>query len=104
MFASPWDGNVGGILAVDAFGTFDLNGQAMSVNEVGFRGGFGLRNNNIQAQEGFAAKTNVYSMNSSGTVLVNSDNTPQSITTSNTLGSGKGKALLVRLDLWRQKL
>ena len=93
MFASPWDGNVGGILAVDAFGTFDLNGQAMSVNEVGFRGGFGLRNNNIQAQEGFAAKTNVYSMNSSGTVLVNSDNTPQSITTSNTLGSGKGEGV-----------
>jgi uncharacterized repeat protein (TIGR01451 family) len=93
MFATPWDGNVGGILAVDAFGTFDLNGQRLSVNEAGFRGGFGLKNPNIQAQEGFAAKTNVYGMNATGDVIRNTDNSPTSIVTVNTLGSGKGEGV-----------
>jgi uncharacterized repeat protein (TIGR01451 family) len=93
MFAEPWDGNVGGILAIDAFGTFDLNGQRLSVNEAGFRGGFGLKNSNIQAQEGFVGKTNVYTMNTAGDVLRNSDSSPQSIVTLNTLGSGKGEGV-----------
>jgi uncharacterized repeat protein (TIGR01451 family) len=94
MFATPWDGNVGGILAVDAFGTFDLNGQRISVNEAGFRGGFGLKNPNIQAQEGFAAKTNVYGLNALGTAIdINTDNSPKSIVTANTLGSGKGEGV-----------
>jgi uncharacterized repeat protein (TIGR01451 family) len=93
MFASPWDGNVGGILAVDTFGNFDLNGQRLSVNEAGFRGGFGLKNGNIAAQEGFVANTNVYGMDSSGNILINSDNSPQSIVTQNTLGSGKGEGV-----------
>jgi uncharacterized repeat protein (TIGR01451 family) len=93
MYASPWDGNVGGILAVDAFGTFDLNGQRLSVNEAGFRGGFGLKNPNIQANEGFGAKTNVYGMNSLGNIIINSDNSPTTTTTVNTLGSGKGEGV-----------
>jgi uncharacterized repeat protein (TIGR01451 family) len=93
MFASPWDGNVGGILAVDAFGTFDLNGQRLSVNEAGFRGGFGLKNSNINAQEGFVGKTNVYSMNSAGEVIRNADSSPTTIATLNTLGSGKGEGV-----------
>jgi Domain of unknown function DUF11 len=93
MFAEPWDGNVGGILAVDAFGTFDLNGQRLSVNEAGFRGGFGLKNGNIQAQEGFVAKTNVYGANALGDIDINADNSPKSIVTQNTLGSGKGEGV-----------
>jgi uncharacterized repeat protein (TIGR01451 family) len=91
MFASPWDGNVGGILAVDAFGTFDLNGQRISVNEAGFRGGFGLKNTNIPAQEGFVAKTNVYGVDTSGNIIINTDNSPATTVTMNTLGSGKGE-------------
>jgi uncharacterized repeat protein (TIGR01451 family) len=93
MFASPWDGNVGGILAVDAFGTFDLNGQRLSVNEAGFRGGFGLKNSNINAQEGFVAKTNVYGMDTAGNVIRNTDSSPTTIVTLNTLGSGKGEGV-----------
>ncbi|WP_310418264.1 hypothetical protein [Chamaesiphon sp. OTE_8_metabat_110] len=94
MFASPWDGNVGGILAVDTFGTFDLNGQRLSVNEAGFRGGFGLKNNYlIAAQEGFVARTNVYGMDSSQNVLLNSDKSPTTVTTQRTLGSGKGEGV-----------
>jgi uncharacterized repeat protein (TIGR01451 family) len=94
MFASPWDGNVGGILAVDTFGTFDLNGQRLSVNEAGFRGGFGLKNNYlIAAQEGFVASTNVYEMDSSQNVLLNTDNSPTRVATQRTLGSGKGEGV-----------
>ena len=69
MFASPWDGNVGGILAVDTFGTFDLNGQRLSVNEAGFRGGFGPKNSYKAAATGFMAQT------------------------ASSLGSGKGEGL-----------
>ncbi len=94
MFAEPWDGAVGGILAADTFGTFDLNGQRLSVNEAGFRGGFGLKNDYlISAQEGFVAKTNVYGMDSLQNVLLNSDNSPQTTPTKNTLGSGKGEGV-----------
>jgi uncharacterized repeat protein (TIGR01451 family) len=93
MFASPWDGNVGGILAVDAFGTFDLNGQRISVNEAGFRGGFGLKNVDTPAQEGFVAKTNVYGMDTLGNIILNSDKSPQTTTTTNTFGSGKGEGV-----------
>jgi uncharacterized repeat protein (TIGR01451 family) len=58
MFATPWDGNVGGILAIDTFGTFDLNGQRLSVNEAGFRGGYGPKNNYQAARTDFVAQTN----------------------------------------------
>ncbi|AFY93747.1 DUF11 domain-containing protein [Chamaesiphon minutus] len=69
LFATPWDGNVGGILAVDTFGTFDLNGQRLSVNEAGFRGGYGPRNPYRAATTGFMAQT------------------------ASTLGSGKGEGV-----------
>ncbi|WP_146138506.1 DUF11 domain-containing protein [Chamaesiphon polymorphus] len=93
MFASPWDGNVGGILAVDTFGTFDLNGQRLSVNEAGFRGGYGPKNSGRPAITGFMARTNAYTMDTSGNILLNTDRSPQSITTLNSFGSGKGEGV-----------
>lgn len=53
LYASPWDGNVGGVLAVDTFGKFNLNNQRMSANSVGFRGGFGPQNSYQNANDGY---------------------------------------------------
>jgi LPXTG-site transpeptidase (sortase) family protein len=44
LTAAAWDGTVhaGGILAVDVAGALNLNGQAISVNQLGFKGGLGV--------------------------------------------------------------
>lgn len=39
LTALPWDGAVGGVVAVDVAGTLDLAGRTLSVNGLGFRGG-----------------------------------------------------------------
>jgi uncharacterized repeat protein (TIGR01451 family) len=92
LFASPWDGNVGGILAVDAFGKFNLNNQRMSVNSAGFRGGFGLQNGGFDAESTIVKPTSIYEMDSSGRVSVDATSgAPISITTARTAGSGKGE-------------
>jgi len=39
--ASPWNGLTGGIVALDVAGTLDLNGQGVTVDGLGFRGGGG---------------------------------------------------------------
>ena len=55
LYAEPWDGNVGGVLAVDTFGKFNLNNQRMSANSVGFRGGFGRQNSYQNALNGYVS-------------------------------------------------
>jgi uncharacterized repeat protein (TIGR01451 family) len=42
LTALPWNGNTGGILAVDVSGTLTLGGATVSVNGLGFRGGAGV--------------------------------------------------------------
>jgi uncharacterized repeat protein (TIGR01451 family) len=91
LYAEPWDGNVGGILAVDTFGKFYLNNQRMSANSAGFRGGFGLQNAGPDAIADFAKLTSIYKLDSSGRVALNSNGSAQSITTVRTAGSGKGE-------------
>lgn len=91
LYASPWDGNVGGVLAVDTFGKFNLNGQRMSANSTGFRGGFGLQNAGPNAIADYAKLTSIYTMDASGRVILKSDGSAQSITTVRTAGSGKGE-------------
>jgi uncharacterized repeat protein (TIGR01451 family) len=84
MFASPWDGNVGGILAVDTFGTFDLNGQRLSVNEAGFRGGYGPKSPLTgTSHQGYVATTTAsynYNVENTNNVLKG-------------FGSGKGEGV-----------
>ncbi|MEM1206655.1 MAG: hypothetical protein AAGN66_25695, partial [Acidobacteriota bacterium] len=41
LTALPWNGSVGGVLAVDVASTLDLNGAAVDVSGLGFRGGAG---------------------------------------------------------------
>jgi uncharacterized repeat protein (TIGR01451 family) len=92
LYASPWDGNVGGVLAVDTFGKFYLNNQRMSANSTGFRGGFGLKNGGPNAIADYAKLTSIYTVDaSSKRVLLNSDGSAQSITNERTAGSGKGE-------------
>jgi uncharacterized repeat protein (TIGR01451 family) len=91
LYASPWDGNVGGVLAVDTFGKFNLNNQRMSANSTGFRGGFGLQNAGPNAIADFAKLTSIYAVDASKRVLLNSNGSAQSITTVRTAGSGKGE-------------
>jgi uncharacterized repeat protein (TIGR01451 family) len=55
LYAAPWDGNVGGVLAIDTFGKFNLNNQRMSANSVGFRGGFGRQNSYQNALNGYVS-------------------------------------------------
>jgi uncharacterized repeat protein (TIGR01451 family) len=43
--ALGWNGSTGGILALDISGTLNLNGAAVSVDGLGFRGGAGLQLN-----------------------------------------------------------
>jgi uncharacterized repeat protein (TIGR01451 family) len=43
LTASPWNGSVGGVLALDASSTLTLNGATVSVNGLGFRGGAGMQ-------------------------------------------------------------
>lgn len=82
MFASPWDGNVGGILAVDTFGNFDLNGQRLSVNEAGFRGGYGPKSLATGiAHEGYVSPTTTAYTNVNGTGSLSG------------FGSGKGEGV-----------
>jgi len=38
----PWNGSIGGVVALDVAGTFDLNGNSIDVSEQGFRGGGGV--------------------------------------------------------------
>jgi uncharacterized repeat protein (TIGR01451 family) len=66
LYAAPWDGNVGGILAVDTFGKFNLNNQRMSVNSVGFRGGFGPQNGGLNAIDKIVSKTTTTSGSGKG--------------------------------------
>jgi uncharacterized repeat protein (TIGR01451 family) len=97
LYASPWDGNVGGILAVDTFGTFDFNGQRISANSVGFRGGFGFQNGGLGAIDTHVAMTSVYTTDANGKVNLTLDSNgnptgaPVSTTTARTAGSGKGE-------------
>jgi LPXTG-site transpeptidase (sortase) family protein len=44
LTAAPWDGatHAGGILAIDVAGGLNLNGQTISVNQLGFKGGLGV--------------------------------------------------------------
>jgi uncharacterized repeat protein (TIGR01451 family) len=91
LYASPWDGNVGGVLAVDTFGKFDLNNQRMSVNSAGFRGGFGLQNAGPDAIPDLVKPTSIYTLDGSGRVALKTDGSAQSITTVRTAGSGKGE-------------
>jgi uncharacterized repeat protein (TIGR01451 family) len=91
LYASPWDGNVGGVLAVDTFGRFNLNNQRMSANSTGFRGGFGLKNAGPNAIADYMKLTSIYTMNASGKVILNSDGSANSITDARTAGSGKGE-------------
>lgn len=39
LTAQPWNGSTGGVLAVDVYGTLDLNDAYATVNGLGFRGG-----------------------------------------------------------------
>ena len=41
--ALAWNGNAGGILAIDVAGTLNLNGKILNAAAAGFRGGAGLR-------------------------------------------------------------
>jgi uncharacterized repeat protein (TIGR01451 family) len=66
LYASPWDGNVGGILAVDTFGTFDFNNQRISANSVGFRGGFGPQNGGLNAIDAHVSATETTSGSGKG--------------------------------------
>jgi uncharacterized repeat protein (TIGR01451 family) len=95
LYASPWDGNVGGILAVDTFGKFDLNNQRMSANSVGFRGGFGLQNHGPNAIADYAKLTSIYTTDASGRVkLTLPSGAPETIPSganARTAGSGKGE-------------
>jgi uncharacterized repeat protein (TIGR01451 family)/fimbrial isopeptide formation D2 family protein len=91
LFASPWDGNVGGILAVDTFGQFDFNSQRISANSVGFRGGFGLQNGGLAAVDTHVSPTSIYPIDASGRVSLKSTGAPTAITTARTSGSGKGE-------------
>ncbi len=91
LFASPWDGNVGGILAVDTFGQFDFNSQRISANSTGFRGGFGLQNGGLAAVDTYVAQTSIYPTNTLGKVSLNASGAPTAITTAQTAGSGKGE-------------
>jgi uncharacterized repeat protein (TIGR01451 family) len=97
LYASPWDGNVGGVLAVDTFGTFDFNGQRISANSVGFRGGFGFKNGGLAAIDTHVALTSIYTTDANGKVNLTMDSAgnptgaPVSTTTARTAGSGKGE-------------
>jgi uncharacterized repeat protein (TIGR01451 family) len=95
LYASPWDGNVGGVLAVDTFGTFNLNNQRMSANSTGFRGGFGLQNHGPNAIADYAKLTSIYTMDASGRVKLKlPSGAPETIpsgTNARTAGSGKGE-------------
>jgi uncharacterized repeat protein (TIGR01451 family) len=92
LYATPWDGNVGGILAVDTYGKFNLNGQRMSVNSAGFRGGFGLQNGGLDAIDKLVELTSIYTMGADGKVQVDATTgAPISITNARTAGSGKGE-------------
>ena len=44
LTAAPWDGGVhaGGVLAIDVAGGLNLNAQAISVNQLGFKGALGV--------------------------------------------------------------
>ncbi|HXD81417.1 MAG TPA: sortase [Candidatus Acidoferrum sp.] len=44
LTATAWDGGVhaGGVLAIDVAGALNLNGQTISVNQLGFKGGLGV--------------------------------------------------------------
>ena len=44
LTAAAWDGaaHAGGVLALDVAGTLNLNGQTISVNQLGFKGGLGV--------------------------------------------------------------
>ena len=44
LTAAAWDGtaHAGGILAIDVAGALNLNGQTISVNQLGFKGGLGV--------------------------------------------------------------
>ncbi|HEV2036267.1 MAG TPA: sortase [Candidatus Dormibacteraeota bacterium] len=45
LTASAWDGtttHTGGVLAIDVAGALNLNGQTISVNQLGFKGGLGV--------------------------------------------------------------
>ncbi len=42
LTASPWNGSTGGVLALDASSTLNLNGAVVSVDGLGFRGGAGM--------------------------------------------------------------
>ena len=44
LTAAAWDGTIhaGGVLAVDVAGAFDVNGQSISVDQLGFKGGLGV--------------------------------------------------------------
>ncbi len=41
----PWNGDIGGVLAMDVAGSLNLNGQSINVSGMGFRGGGGQRSN-----------------------------------------------------------
>ena len=41
--AQAWDGNAGGILAIDVAGTLNLNGKTLNAAATGFRGGAGFK-------------------------------------------------------------
>ncbi len=43
LSAAPWNGNSGGVLAIDVAGTLTMNGQVIDANGDGFRGGGGLQ-------------------------------------------------------------
>jgi uncharacterized repeat protein (TIGR01451 family) len=45
LVATPWNGSIGGVLALDASGTLTLNGATVSVDGRGFRGGAGMQFN-----------------------------------------------------------
>jgi uncharacterized repeat protein (TIGR01451 family) len=45
LTASAWNGSTGGIFVLDTSGALTLNGQTVSVNGLGFRGGAGLELN-----------------------------------------------------------
>ncbi len=47
LTAAAWDGTVhaGGVLAIDVAGALNLNGQTISVKQLGFKGGLGVQQN-----------------------------------------------------------
>lgn len=47
LTAAAWDGAVhaGGVLAIDVAGALNLNGQTISVDQLGFKGGLGVQQN-----------------------------------------------------------